>query len=391
MNGRRLKDMKDAQTIIQEEWAHFKKNYLSTDYSEDCFEFIETRIKNIMFRSYYAMMIFKYCIFYLGDRATSEFETSFFERKFPFVVEMIICIQYYHNKILDMKGGIYLLEDAWPMLIEGNLLKECLYEYIDAECKPFEKEAKDCTREIFKLVDKGQTIEKEKNCLEYYQKGPKIKPSLGKEIETHIDPKAIKRVKNIVEEKGKIENGLFLECYLKRIYLTCGILIIKTTSLIPQLLKLNGAVANGISEFSKYFGMMRQIINDNTDYIPEKHLEATATKLPRDAFADLKNGSITLPTLYYLSNYRQGVIGKALKNKIKTLNKQEQEEIFNEILKVMPQSIETGKELGNFALSYLDPIHPLYDDFKDMVAISKFNKFYKIFFRARKKNNKDDC
>lgn len=56
---------------------------------------------------------------------------KFFQYKLPFILEVIISIQYYHNQILDGKKGFERELTDDDKLIFSSLLREQLYRYLD--------------------------------------------------------------------------------------------------------------------------------------------------------------------------------------------------------------------------------------------------------------------
>lgn len=62
-----------------------------------------------------------------------------------------------------------------------------------------------------------------------------------------------------------------------------------------RLSELYGKKRTALITFGRYFGIAQQIVNDIADFIPELGGLPTDEKLPSDAYADFRNGRITMP------------------------------------------------------------------------------------------------
>ena len=79
--------------------------------------------------------------------------------------------------------------------------------------------------------------------------------------------------------------------------------------------------ARELIAFSKCFGVMRQVVNDNVDWAPSYLGLSTKTKDAEDAFSDLKNGNITLPLIFHLQNSNKSIIHDYLEGEV-SINKE---------------------------------------------------------------------
>ena len=238
---------------------------------------------------------------------------------------------------------------------------------------------------MFLAADFGQYLEK--NYCTYEQfiwNIPKL-PKFPKSIKKLIDFDFIEQVLELVNseiEYPKEKLG-FLKLYMIKIYLTCAKLFHLSTELILELVGYNGEEKENIINFSKYYGLMRQLVNDNSDFIPSNLFQPSVAKNNIDAFSDLKNNNITLPLQIYLSNSKICLIHDMLQKKSFNLTSKEEEMIF---LKMLPylkkKTIPIGKAVGAKALTFMEHNKEgaFFQHWEDMVAMSEFNKYYHIYF-----------
>ena len=152
---------------------------------------------------------------------------AFFYSQFPFILEVIISIQYYHNQILDGKSQVYTSSTINKNLIKGNLLKDQLYRYIEDInlCPEFKTQLVQTVRKIFELVDLGQYIERELNIYSSYKEIIQTgyyKLPFQKHIMPFIDQDLMEEVIEKVKSITPLDENhtAFLRLYLYRIFLT---------------------------------------------------------------------------------------------------------------------------------------------------------------------------
>lgn len=233
---------------------------------------------------------------------------EFFEQQLPFILEVIISVQYYHNQILDRKGGVTTHAAINDNLIMGNLLKDQLYRYIDnlgledADRKKVIRSV----RSIFEYVDIGQYIEKSCNTYEVYCSGQWSHPFVN--LDALVDADCIGEVTDVIQSVHPIQRTDYLHIYLQRIYLTNAVLFKIATGLIAALLDVDREVQLQAGRFAGVFGMMQQVVNDNSDWVPSRFQESTVEKGCGDVFCDLNNKIVTMPTIIHFERNTDGKI-----------------------------------------------------------------------------------
>ena len=355
------------------------------------FQILQNKIEGMPARAFFAYRLFEYLKNSSGINLTKGYKT-FFEGQLPFILEAIISVQYYHNQILDAKAGVNTPEKINDNLIVANLLKEQLYHYlenlkIEAEDK---KALIKTVRSIFEQVDVGQYIEKHCNTYEAYRSGQLDHPFqhfvAGVVEEDACVVEVLDKIESIIQDKIKIDNADFLRLYLQRIYLTNTSLYKLISEFITDVLKVADREKENAVKFAISFGMMHQIVNDNADFVPSYHGESTVSKTEQDAFSDLKNGNITLPTLIYLQLRPEGTISGILKSastntRLRILS-HEESKIFNEISQSLAiyHAMTIGKKIKDIAKNYLNIQKS--NALKDMLQIAENNRYYRYFYKT---------
>ncbi len=377
----RKEDMRILASALRGELEHFKKFGVNEDLNPELLEPIRSRLSDTPLRAYFAQKIFFIARDHL-DRNKRHYRNQYekiFTVKTPFVFELVITIQYLHNQILDKKNGIDTLEKAAHNLLIANILKDSLYEYIEAEFP--EKMASALTKTVrnaFKMVDIGQIIEKKYNTYENFQQADLMETyHLSDTIESTIDFSGIKPFTDQLYKDLPRSYWEFTDLYLKRIYLTCAALFTSCTDFICSTLGVGKEHKKHLLQFATAYGMMRQIINDNADFVPSVYGLATLSKTADDAFSDLKNRNITLPLIYHLSASPRGAIASWLKDGDLSINNSTQKN-FAEILlsdHALFKSVQLSRLLASISENYLKGHTVAEQMLADTCQIAWWNKF----------------
>jgi hypothetical protein len=317
MLPRRKKIMIETRKLIQHEYRVFRTyNQLTPDIEERIFPLLTKRINDLGIRSFFTRTIYHYIIEQAGMNdevinAPSKQERIVFEKKMPFVAEVIIAIQYYQNQILDGKGGLksgqehLIKEKVDQNLIASHYIKDALYEYIDREIYPNDptknRLVTRAVRRIFRYVDLGQDMQDQWGTVEKFQSLDKY-ISINPEIDQFIDKEVICLCWDAICKNGiAVKHEWFVKNYLLRIQLTSAALFTIMSELVMDLLNYkNETKRSEIIRFSNFQGTLGQIVNDNNDYVLPEYNISTMSKIPEDAFADLRNNIITLPLIYHI-------------------------------------------------------------------------------------------
>ncbi len=321
----------------------------------------------------------------------------FFKRQFPFILEAIISIQYYHNQILDDKSGVNIPTTINNNLIAGNLLKEQLYRYIENVNLPQEHIMKlfQYVRLIFEAVDVGQYIEKNHNTYEAFKKKHFRHPFerwMGENINSEVIKVVVKTTAQFMDE----EHSNFIKLYAERIFLVNSILFVKLADFMTDLLNIPQSTRESLHYFNCYFGICYQIVNDNSDFVPSSYKEKTTGKCYQDALSDLKNKNLTLPifvhlcrnpagkTAYFLEEMERSEFGRLC------LMPEQEKAVYNEIIDSLSiyHAMKIPKLLKEKAIKYLNEHNSNYNTLLSIISIVDNNRFYKHFYNQKEQYKK---
>jgi geranylgeranyl pyrophosphate synthase len=376
----RLREMKEIRKDIRKEFARFKKNY--SPKNAPLYTIMESRFRgdsNLPLRAYFTKKVTDYL---LNETSICPNEKDIFYIRLPFVIETVICIQYYHNQILDGKSGVTHADAINDNLLMGNLLKDQLYRYIRDNFGRHTNLVEIYVMEMFEWVDYGQLVEQKFNKYTNFKTERYPKNILD---EKYWMPKYLEdRIMKIV--KCPKEKKTFLKWYYQRIYLTSGGLFKLTAELVGTMLGLKEQQYKGMIKFSVFYGMMLQIVNDNADFIPSKYKATTSVKNATDNFSDLRNNNITLPVFLYLTENQKGAIFQFLEKESCNTSTKMEEQLFKDIVKskAIFNSIGVGRVFTRLASSCLDHRNKHNWAFQDMTQISRNNRFYHYYFQPIK-------
>ena len=167
-----------------------------------------------------------------------------------------------------------------------------------------------------------------------------------------------------------------LDVYFHRMYLTCASLFVEAVNLLGKLLKVPAQRLAPVRHFSVCYGLMRQLVNDNADWIPTRFGLETKTKVAADSFSDLRNTTLTLPLFFYLAEGQGGKIDYFLERQM-CWSAAFEDAVFDEILESdsLFKSVQNTRILAELALAHL-PADNLDAQFlADSCEIVHWNKF----------------
>ena len=387
MNGRRCQEMQLVRLAIKQEHQHFQDlGVVDKDYP-DFFYLLNRKVNSLSLRGYFAKKLLDY-ITEEYSSVDADALSDLFPGKIPFVLEVVITIQYYHNQILDGKGGVKTPDSIKQNLLLSNLLKDQLYSYIEAR---FEREQARIVaafvRNMFRYTDIGQLIEKKHNTYRAYTSDAERSLPFKGVLHTILRRECVDFLLDSASGglPGKSHDAAFLEMYFTRIYLVSATLFKLACQMIKELAGVQEPEDGrfNLEKFSEYYGIMLQLVNDNCDWIPSKYQHRTVAKNFSDSFCDLRNGNITFPMFVHLQRTNgTSSVRKFLNEERVELPGHLQDEVYEEILEsgAMKEAIRLGKETGRKALSYLNPENSSWMIFEDMVKISHFNRYYYHFY-----------
>jgi geranylgeranyl pyrophosphate synthase len=292
--------------------------------------------------------------------------------------EVLMSVFYYDNQILDRKGGVVSPKSVNDNLIESNLLLSELLSYVNTRLKndDFRIALLNTILDVYAVVNMGQRVEAQEN---YYHNWEEGKYELVNRHKCMIDQEVIDEVYAIIAEKVDVgTNKEAFICYLKRIYLTNAYLFISFSDVLIKFSNLDDEKTESVYKFCSLAGIMYQIVNDVTDFVPSTQNSGTKTKLNSDSYADLKRGILTLPIMFQLILKPSGLFMQYLGQIDANLSLLEEYCLTKEMLesKAIEYSKEVGIDTKRLALSNLNDGNHFYKHFKDMVSVANGNRNY---------------
>jgi geranylgeranyl pyrophosphate synthase len=309
MNKDRKIIMEETREIMEIELKKIQDFLgLHPKFSKVIFELPEKQIQKLSIRGSFVRMIYDYIIEQMKEEyiCFDGVNNEIFSAKLPLIHELIICIQYYENQILDGKGGVIKdkkmdIDKVKLNLLSSHYLKDVVYQYSiipnNSEQTLLIHEA---IRKMFQFVDIGQLMEHHWSSLQNFHNGLPSIPTTNKEIDIFFDINLIDELWEDIKSAGiDSSKEVFVRFYLHRVYLTSAAMFVIGAELVMDLLNYNGTERSNILRLAGHYGMMCQFVNDNNDFLPAEFGQQTLAKNAEDAFSDIKNDNITLPMFFF--------------------------------------------------------------------------------------------
>lgn len=363
-------------------------------------------------RIFFARKLYEY---FLHEGASlSHLDEKVFTINIPFILEVVIIIQYLQNQIYDSKGGIYHLDQIQENIIVADRLKDLIVLYID-EAIEADCESKNLIRkrvlQIFSHVNDGQWLESKFNTFETYQNIEQLisegrlvnQLPQRKQENVQEDLLTYRSVIETMVEYATPEKELFVDLYLYRIYLTNTALFTLGAELIGELMQVPDEKRDQVRKFTTAYGLALQITNDNKDFIykvlgleGDVDGHSTIAKKKYDTMSDLKNKNITLPLIFHLQRINQA---KRRSEVWEILNWDGRCKYFEmhpvyllkELIdsKAMINSIKISRKLVEECTGFLNPENEETKFLVDMANIGRWNKYYYAAEKFGKKFERD--
>lgn len=384
VQGRMQKEFKQFNNFCTVSQSRFNKNQEGE--ATFLFQLLEQRLfkHTPLLKGFFARKVYDY----LHHTDIDDEINVLYAQVLPFCLETSMTVQYYHNQILDRKGGIITPVSINNNLILSNLLEHSLQDYVEEKLpRSTSTIVNHHLRVIQKVVDLGQLIEKQNNLYTNYRDqvyGIEQHPWLG-----YVDHTVIQEVQAIIVGVApELEGSKFLEWYLQRIFLTGAFIYPETVRMIAELSGGNPRSIQNLEHFAGLYGMMVQIVNDLCDLVPSTFNANSPTKGQTDAYSDLKTKNITLPLLLHLKNQADGYVKQHLESRANILTPSNEwkalKELFNS--KSIAKTRESIVQLRKRSVSLLDKDkgNPNYSLFVNMCDFAYSNTFEHFYRRLRR-------
>lgn len=376
----RYTDMYRTIDLVKKEFDCFQAAGAGLSRSPWVTDLLRSKLNGTPIRAYYVAKTASW-LRTMGSLRSAYYYTRyerFFTAQLPFVFEVVITIQYLHNQILDEKSGVTTRERISKNMLAANLLKEQLYHYIDTQLPKTTRQATlSAVRTCFEQVDQGQYLEQRFNTYQAFAQGEEDwKQTLPAAWAEDLDLSAATPFLNKLKADVPVILHTQLDVYFARIYLTCAKLFVEASKLLGKLLFVPAPRMKAVTQFSVCYGLMRQLVNDNADWIPSSYGLKTKTKTATDHFSDLRNGTLTLPLIFMLAEKKDSVLLQLL-NKQMRWSVAFEEAAFEEVLSsdALFKSIQNTRILSELALAYLPHDNQAAAYLADSCEIVHWNKF----------------
>ncbi len=379
----RVEDMNLVADRVKEELHCLERYGYGPSETEWILNLLRRRLGGKPLRAYFVTKLSEYLLQGAAPLRRAQWSGAparrLLERQLPLVFETVITVQYLHNQILDGKSGADQPAIRVERLLAANLLKEQLYRYLDGEVPAAWRErVVQAVRRTFELTDLGQRLDKQANSFRAFRDerivlDEVVSPVVRRHIHLEAAAPFMEKIKRDLPE---LYHEL-VDVYFHRIYLTCAALFAAAADLLSSLLGAGRREAGHARSFAVVYGLMRQVVNDNADWLPAELNLSTHSRTAADAQSDLRNGLLTLPLIFYLAARQRGPIDTYLRGGGGTLTAPEQTAIFADLMQsnALFQSIQNGRILGELAMAHLDLARPAARFLVDTCEIVHWNKF----------------
>lgn len=267
------------------------------------FELFTHRINDLGIRSYFTSSLYRY----IKRQAETEgivlreFPDATFDTQLALVSEGIIAVQYLENQVLDEKNGLRgCTDDSKKQMdicvLSSHYVKDTVYEYIDRSIFLDDLMLQRCVnralRRIYRYVDAGQMFQDQWGTYDQFMKCEQKDIPISLEMDAFIHHELIQQYCSIIHAAGLgPDKNSFMRNYLRRVFLTSGALFVLIAEMEMDLLGYNGLKRDAIRNAAASIGIIGQIVNDMTDFLPVK----TVSKQSIDVLSDIRNNIITPP------------------------------------------------------------------------------------------------
>ncbi|MFN0216540.1 MAG: hypothetical protein ACKVT2_19945 [Saprospiraceae bacterium] len=349
------------------------------------FELTSKKISGLPLRGYFFRNLFD--MVQAISPSKDESKKLLFSTQLPFIAETLITIQYYSNQILDNKGGVVTKSRIDENLNSKENLEPALYDYIWQRVFLKDEERCDLLRgvnQILRLGAIGQVMEDKYTTYDSWVSSIEQKV-LSEGIENYFDREILDFLEETISEYVSIQEDhrYFLRTYLVKIYLRNAPLFEILTQYVVKHSELDKHDQTRLRKFAILVGLLLPIVNDINDLVPSNRKLSTEQKTNNDAFADLRNNTLTLPMIIHLMTVKNSLMEGLLREGVTDLSLVPEEALLEELTQhhSVFKAMSIAKDIQKKAATYLPLESGLPRDmFLDMLRIAENNKYFKHFY-----------
>lgn len=352
------------------------------------FDLTSKKISGLPLRGYFFRNLFD--IVQEMKPVNDESKSKLFGVQLPFIAETLISIQYYSNQILDNKGGVTTKSRIDENLNIKENLEPALYDYVWQRVFLHDEVRCDLVktvRQILRLGAIGQVLEDNYTTYQIWLSDQEQKV-LVEGVEKYFDREILDFLEKTVCEYVDFPESKrhFLRTYLKKTYLRNAALFDLLTDFMARHANLKDKEQTSLRRFAVLFGLMLPIVNDIGDLVPSNRCLITEQKTHKDAFADLRNNTVTLPMMIHLLTVENSQMESLLKEQVADLNLVPEEALLEELTHhhSVFKAMSIAKAIKRKAAEYLPPNSGLSRTmFLDMLRIAENNKYFWQFYKKK--------
>lgn len=213
MNKERYTKMLKMQKSIQVEHEKASKYlYVDATLSQNYDWLLKKRLyeEQPTLRSFFTFTAFQYLE---SDYSLDlkEPESRFFKEQLPYITEVLINIQYYHNHALDFKYDVQGLEDIQMRMIWANRLRSFLDRYIEYSIpEQYISALRLMLNKVYDAVDIGQQMER-RCCLYKHWDNQNIAKDFYKSyVQSRVDSVCLETAMDVSMDEVEERKHLFL-------------------------------------------------------------------------------------------------------------------------------------------------------------------------------------
>ena len=393
MDGARKEEMKDSMKEIRKELKKLTRS--NKEAEKFIYQIINKRIKKtgISTRCYFVRKVSEYI---------SEETWDVPAKRLAFLAEMSTCVTYLENQLIDRKEGVITHKDIVQRQVSAQIIKNDLIpRYIRTYFPINGDKIKAALDNIFASFSWGEYIEYEKLNLTALKKNQVSHP-IYESLDRQVDVESFMEVFAEWPENQIISQEHFLRTYFSRTYLINTALYEQMTRLLLMISDKEEQEFEQLIQFARWFGLIQQLVNDITDFVPfswmEKRKEKgqeykyhTKGKKILDTFADMRNGIVSLPLMMYhnspkVEHHLHIQDGRLCLGDKGIPDTAEGQEHIAKILLVdaIPSAMKCVQHFAHLAKGLLPPSNDSTTLLLDMLSIAENNTYYEIFLCAER-------
>ncbi|MEL6672728.1 MAG: hypothetical protein AAFR61_11075 [Bacteroidota bacterium] len=319
-------------------------------------------------------------------------------RKIAVLGELTITLMYLDNHAQDLKYGIRAedqvsLEKNRAEYLQVRML---LTHWIDHEFDLWHGVMiHHMIGELFTYYNMGMLLDEETLTYACFdQNNPDNRHEINGDVLAFVDlEEEMALLRSSKKKYGQPTRTSYIELLLTRCHLMNALFFQLFAELCGKIFEAPDGVRVRIRKWSKRYGLMQQLVNDNIDYLPKDMAYPTNSKYKEDTFNDARRKLVTLPiitaahkddvaTRRLIRYYQERGSGDKFWNPV------EQKEALANLISAgaLNHAIHLTANFSKGGKGILNPANPSTETMEDMFSMALHNQYYQSYWEASKKN-----